>query len=148
MISITYALVALAVLCLLGGIAHTRRVVSVFMRGTKVLAAENGALQVALETARAEKERYYLQIAEFEKQRNAWHALYVEQTIGHGNAQNMMMEVIDAMGRRLSESGIKFKIPRVLHEVRSEFLEQHEMPAREQAEKLAEKTPPSPPSAA
>ncbi len=107
-----------------------------------------GDTQVALEDARAQKDRYYDKIAEFEKQRNDWHRLYVEQSIGHGNAQNLMMDVIEQMGKVLTAHKIRFNIPRVLHEVRAEFLERYEMPARadELAEKLIEK-PPVPPIA-
>ena len=145
MVSTTYVAVALVFLCVFGWWAHRRRVRAMFMQGTQTLATELGATQVALQTARDEKERYYLQIAEFERQRNGWHKLYIEQTIGHGNAQVLMMETIDKMGRALSDRGIKFRIPRVLHEVRAEFLETHEMPARHEAEKLGDKKPPTEP---
>lgn len=139
MISYTYALVALGFVCLAGWLLHMRRVRTVFMRGSQALAAELGATQIALEVARAQKDRYFEVISGFEKQRNDWHALYVEQSIGHGNAQNLMMDTIEQMGKVLSSKGIRFSIPRVLHEVRAEFLEKYEMPAR--ADELGEKKP-------
>jgi hypothetical protein len=142
MISITYALVALGLLCLVGTLLHRWRVRQIFMRGTGVLAQEVGTLQLALEDARAQKDRYFEKISEFEKQRDEWHQLYVDQSIGHGNAQNLMMDTIEQMGKVLSSKGIRFKIPRVLHEVRAEFSEKYEMPAR--SDELAQKPEPPP----
>jgi len=139
MISITYMLLLQVLLLLVGYGAYRLRLRTMFMRGTRALAVRLGETQVALEQARAEKERYYLQIAEFEKQRDGWHGLYIEQTIGHGNAQNLMMEVIDQMGRKLSEHSIKFRVPHVLHEVRAEFNEKFEQVARADAAELAQK---------
>ena len=112
------------------------------MAGTRVMAQRLGAAEVAREEARAQKDRYFEKISEFEKQRNDWHRLYVEQSIGHGNAQNLMMDTIEQMGKVLSANRIRFQIPRVLHEVRAEFLEKYEMPAR--ADELAEKKPEPP----
>ncbi len=137
MISYTYALLVLALVSFVGVVAHTWRVRRVFMRGTSVLGAQLGAAQVAIEEARAQKDRYFQTITEFEKQRNSWHQLYVDQSIGHGNAQNLMMDTIEQMGKVLSSKGVRFQIPRVLHEVRAEFLEKYEMPAR--GDELAQK---------
>jgi len=141
MISITYVIAALILLCAAGWALHRRRVKSMFMKGTRALALQVGSLQVALEDARAQKDRYFSKIEEFEKQRDDWHQLYVDQSIGHGNAQNLMMGTIEQMGKVLSAKGIRFSIPRVLHEVRAEFMETHEMPAR--ADELAPKPTPA-----
>ncbi len=130
MISYTYAALVLGFVCLLGLVLHGWRLKRVFMAGTREMAIQLGVAEVALAEARSQKDRYYEKIAEFEKQRNSWHALYVEQSIGHGNAQNLMMSTIEEMGKVLSSKGIRFNIPRVLHEVRAEFLEKYEMPAR------------------
>ncbi len=139
MISSTYAGVVSILVSLACWVLHRWRLKAVFMAGTRLLASRLGTMQLERDEARAEKERYYLKIAEFEKQRNDWHKLYVEQSIGHGNAQNLMMDTIEQMGRVLSAKGIRFQIPRVLHEVRAEFLESHEMPAR--ADEMAPKKP-------
>jgi hypothetical protein len=143
---------------------HLWRLRVVFLRGTRVLAEQVASLQIEVERARdvAQSERdkasrYFEKISDFEKERDEWRRLYTGQSIGHGNAQELMMKTIEDMGRVLSQKGIRFQIPKVLHAVREEFLGTYELPAREveaaqkaiEAAKEATQSPaPEPPTAA
>lgn len=91
-------------------------------------------LERAREVAQAERDkssRYFTKISDFERERDDWQKRYTLQSIGHGNAQSLMMQTIDGMARQLQSKGVKVKIPKVLHAVREEFLATHELPARQ-----------------
>ena len=93
------------------------------------------------EVAQAERDkssRYFLKITDFENERNQWQKLYSDQSIGHGNAQNLMMHTIEQLAAQLAAKGVKFKVPKVLQAIRDEFAETHEMPARAQLQALTE----------
>lgn len=79
----------------------------------------------------AKRERYFEQLAVFEKQRNEAWKNYFDQAIGHGNAQNLMMTTIERFARELQARGGRPQIPKVLYKVREEYLLSHEVPARE-----------------
>lgn len=94
--------------------------------------------------------RYFAKISDFERERTEWQRLYHEQSIGHGNAQALMMGTIERMARQLQDKGVRVQIPKVLHEIREEFLSQHEMPARsaiEEAKNLQALQAPQPTAA-
>ncbi len=108
-----------------------------FLEGTRLVAEECAALKIEVErarevagTERATRERYFNQISEFERQRTQWQTSYYEQSVGHGNAQDLMMGTIEALARQLQALGQRPKIPSVLHALRSEYQATHEMPAR------------------
>lgn len=107
-----------------------------FERGVAHLTEQMGAMQLELERARelaqdalARKERYFTKITDFEKIAHDWQKSYYEQSIGHGNAQQIMMDCIETLARQLQGAGIAPKIPSVIHAVRSEFMEQHQVPS-------------------
>jgi len=109
-----------------------------FMEGTRLLAEQLGAVQLEVERARevaqAERDktsRYFDQIRVFEQQRDEWQRLYFEQSAGHGGAQALMMGTIENLARELHARGGRPQIPKVLHAVRSEYEQTHELPARE-----------------
>ena len=47
----------------------------------------------------------------------------------HCNAQAIMMEAIEYMGRKLEAAGVKFQVPAVLEEVPRQFIGDHVSPA-------------------
>ncbi len=125
-----------------------------FERGTKHLTDQMGELQYQLETARTmfedergQKQRFQAKNLEIQTERDQWIKLYHDQAIGHGNAQNLMMEVIDRLGAQLTSRGIKYKVPSVLQLMREEFMQNHELPSRkalellERAKDVTQKTP-------
>lgn len=73
-------------------------------------------------------------------ERDSWQHLYFDQSVGHGNAQAMMMSTIDYMGSKLRQAGIEVPVPRLLAEVQQEFTRQHVTPV------LAQSAPKSAPS--
>lgn len=108
-----------------------------FMRGTTLLAEECATLKVELERARevaaderGKRERYFVKISEFERQRTDWQERYYAQSIGHGNAQELMMATVENLARQLQSLGHRPRIPSVLHALRAEYQSQHEMPSR------------------
>lgn len=146
--TIIVAIVALAALYAMHRY-HLWRRREVYLAGTDVLTREIGNLRMLLEDARGRADRYHTKIAEALQEREEWHQLWQQQSIGHGNAQNMMMTTIEEMGRLLSAKGIKYRLNPVLQAVRSEYLTEHEMPAREDLKQQKEsatkqQTPPTP----
>ncbi len=125
-----------------------------FMTGTKLMAEQLADLTIEVERAREATEaerakgvRYFHKISDFETERTKWQELYYTQSIGHGNAQQLMMNTIEDLARKLQKLGVRAHIPRVLQAVRDDYLSEHEMPARAaQAEaKPTEATPPTTP---
>lgn len=100
----------------------------------------HGELKQALadiQSARAEtkvesdkRSRYFDKISEVQAERDQWYKLYTAQSIGHGNAQALMMGTIEQLARQMKAKGIEPKIPRILQDVRAEFQTTHEEPAR------------------
>lgn len=132
-----------------------------FMEGTRLLAEECATLKLEVERAReiaqderSKRERYFTQLEAFEKQRVEWQELYFAQSVGHGNAQSLMMQTIERLSRELQAKGGRPVIPKVLHALRGEFEERHELPARQAQALLKEnaaaaaalQAPPGPPS--
>lgn len=144
-------------LCLWVGWRYSRRFTErTFMRGTALLAEECASLKVEVERARevaaderSKRERYFAKISEFERERTDWQERYYAQSIGHGNAQDLMMSTIENLARQLQSLGHRPKIPSVLHALRSEYQASHEMPSRaameaiESAKALVTKPQPS-----
>lgn len=107
-----------------------------FEAGTDHLTRQLGDMQVELERARevaqderAKRERYFVKITDFETLSLKWQRLYYDQATGHGNAQQMMMDCIEALARQVQSLGGKPRIPAAIQVVRSEFMEGHETPA-------------------
>lgn len=124
---------------------YLRLVREVFLRGTDVLTRQIGELRVQLEDARGRADRYRTKISEVLQEREDFHQLWQQQSIGHGNAQNMMMTTIEEMGRLLSQKGVRYRLNPLLQAVRDEYLEKHEMPARADLKKQEPQSPPPPP---
>lgn len=140
------ALCALQYLAWRSGFAHGRRQESKIDAAARAESRQRIAeLQAEVERARqvadAERDkssRYFLKITDFEKERDQWQELYTRQSIGHGNAQSLMMRTMEQMAQQLQAKGVRAQIPKALHAVREEFLQNHELPAREVAAKMAE----------
>jgi len=81
--------------------------------------------------ADAKTDRYFEQISVFEKQRDHWQKLYFDQAVGHGNAQSLMMGTIEKLCRDLVAKGARPQVPKVLYTLREEYIQTHELPARE-----------------
>lgn len=123
--------------------SEAKRSAQVFMEGTRALTEQLTAVTIEVERARAVAEeergktvRYFRKITDFETERTRWQKLYNEQSIGHGNAQQLMMTTIEALARQLQAKGVRVQIPKVLHALREEFASTHEMPSRDQVEAL------------
>jgi hypothetical protein len=122
-----------------------------------LLGDELRPLQQQLDMARAsllaeqgKSARYFHKISDFEAERDRIQQLYTEHTIGHGNAQQLMMNTIEDLARQLQARGGRPQIPKVLSVVRDEYLAKHEMPVRAAAEaiqKAQAAAPPTPPAA-
>lgn len=102
---------------------------------------------------RSKRERYFEKISDFERERSRWQKSYYEQSIGHGNAQELMMNTIEGLATQVKALGGRPKIPNVIHAVREEFIGQHELPSREATKKAVSESPspeepPVPPDAA
>jgi len=114
-----------------------RRWTRVFDAGTRMLAEEVATLKIEVERSRevaseerAKRERYFDSISKAERECQSWKDLYHSQSIGHGNAQELMMQTITNAQRVLAAKGVKLSIPRVLYAIREEFVAEHEMPSR------------------
>lgn len=112
-----------------------------FVRGTALLSEEVLSLRAIVEDERGQKGRFQSKIAEVTEERDQWVTLYHEQSIGHGNAQTIMMETIEIQARALRARGIKVTIPSVIQQLRDDFRSQHEEPALAAAQKLASEAP-------
>ena len=107
-----------------------------FMRGTRLLAEECAGLKIEVERARdvagderARTARYFEKITDFERERTTWQTSYYEQSLGHGNAQQLMINTIETLARQLQENGVRPQIPKIIYAIREEYQTQHEMPA-------------------
>lgn len=116
------------------------------------IGAERDELRVQVERAREEageardqKSRYFDKISGIEKEMTGWKNLYREQAIGHGNAQALMMNVIEHQQKLLRAKGVRFDVPEVLRALREEFQATHELPSKdaEALMVLAEKKQPA-----
>ncbi len=93
--------------------------------------------EMAIE-AEAARQRYFVKISEVTTERDIWIKKCTDESIGHGNAQNLMMRTIDEMGQVLRAKGLNFKMPPVLQAVREEFVQVHEAPARQTLEDMVQ----------
>lgn len=132
---------------------RARHWTKVFEAGTRLLTEEVTTLKIEVERSRevateerAKRERYFGSISKAESECLRWKDLYHSQSIGHGNAQELMMRTITNAQQALAAKGVKFSIPSVLYAIREEFQAQHEMPSRAAAQEP--KAPdPAPPAA-
>ncbi len=72
---------------------------------------------------RAESNR--LTIESVIQQRDGWCKLYDDQAIGHGNAQAIMMGVIEHQALKLRQAGIEVPLPPVIQETMGVFVQEH-----------------------
>lgn len=139
------------------GRREQRQTMDALAERERMLSDHAQALVVQVESARAvaqderaRRERYFVQIAAFETQRDEWQKLYYQQSIGHGNAQEMMISWINTLAQKLQALGVRVSLPTALQVLRQEFLTNHEMPSRVGMEALnakkALKTEPDPPT--
>jgi len=112
---------------------HTSRV---FEAGHRVLTQQIADMQAQLEAAREQRDaadaqthRYQLKITGVLAERDQWTSLYYEQSVGHGNAQSLLMDLVNQMGARLQRAGVKFEMPQGIATIRQEFMDKHEGPA-------------------
>lgn len=106
------------------------------------LGQELKSLHLMLQDERLKSQRYFEKISGIAKERDEWLKLYTDQSIAHGNAQNMMLNTIEHLSRQLSAHGIKHKVPGIINEVRAEYVSKHESPARDLVE--SKKAPEAP----
>ena len=125
--------------------ADAEQLVAQHKQDLEAFGAQVETARLEAQDARDHKSRYFLKIAEIEQEMTTWKNLYQEQSIGHGNAQAMMMRTIEHLGSLLKKHGVKFELPRALNAVRADFEEEHAAPARE-AVKLASQEQPKLPA--
>lgn len=87
--------------------------------------------------AEAKTKRYLDLITTFEHQRDEWQGKWQTESIAHGNAQELMMSTISRLHQQLQLLSKEHpeivrvpKIPAILNEVRAEYEQVHEAPAR------------------
>lgn len=61
-------------------------------------------------------------------ERDNWNRLYDEQSIGHGNAQAIMMDAITFLQRKLQAAGVEVQLPDVVRETQELYRERHIAP--------------------
>lgn len=125
------ALVPLATWLHRRAVARAIDTVTVYLRRQiEDMSGELDSAREAREAARAERDRYLVKVSDLAQERDAWMNLQRREAIGHGNAQNLMMQTIDGLGRQLQQAGKTPKIPAVIAQVREEFQAKFEDPAR------------------
>jgi len=134
--------------------AHHERALAEKNAMLDILRADSAASLAQLEhalteaiTERDKSSRYFLKITEFEQERDRIQVLYTRHAIGHGNAQQLMMNTIETLVRQLQAKGVRAQIPKVLHVVREEYQANYEVPARAAAEAIAKAQGAAPPAA-
>ncbi len=65
------------------------------------------------------------------KERDEWNRLYDEQSIGHGNAQAVMMDAISFLERENKKAGSTVELHPVIRETQKLYYERHVAPALE-----------------
>lgn len=108
----------------------------------QTLVVEVESARAVAQDERARRERYFLQISAFETQRDEWQSLYYKQSIGHGNAQELMISWINVLAQKLQAHGVRVSLPAAIQAVRNEFMLNHEMPSRAGMEALSAKKAP------
>jgi hypothetical protein len=74
-------------------------------------------------------EEYRVTVESVLKQRDQWCDLYNEQSIGHGNAQAIMMDAIAFLERKLRQAGVEVTLPPVVRETQELYRDRHVEPA-------------------
>ena len=111
------------------------------------LMAQLEAADTQLVAEKGRASRYFTSIEALGAERDRWQRLYTLESIGHGNAQNLLMETISGLIRQLRALGKDVEMPPVIEKVRQEHQQTHELPAREMQNALEEgqkKTPVAP----
>lgn len=101
----------------------------------KDLSREVEAAREIATNAEAKTARYLATITSFENQSLAWQGKWQEESISHGNAQELMMRTIAQLQQKLQALGHNPKIPAVLDVIRAEHEQQHSGPARNMTHK-------------
>lgn len=63
------------------------------------------------------------------KERDGWCARYDDQSIGHGNAQVMMMDAVAYLEHKLKAAGVEVKLPPIIRETQALYYSEHVAPA-------------------
>lgn len=63
------------------------------------------------------------------KERDGWIELYDKQSIGHGNAQAIMMDAIGYLEAQLSAAGVTVELPGIVRQTQDQYLMAHVLPA-------------------
>lgn len=95
----------------------------------RVVASELGAARAAAVDWERRAEEYRGTIQGVLKERDNWNKLYDEQSIGHGNAQAVMMDAIGHLVRLLRKAGVDPKLPAIIQETQDLYRERHVEPA-------------------
>ena len=148
------ALGAALPLLILGLSLHRRYVGIAVDAATSYLRQQCNEMSGELEIARTRADNYFQKIDDATRQRDIWVSLHHAESIGHGNAQNLMMEQIEILVRKLenvkgavrlhlgAESALsqrvdvlcKTRLNPVLEQVRAEHQATYVQPAMAQGE--------------
>ena len=63
------------------------------------------------------------------KERDGWCRRYDDQSIGHGNAQVIMMDAISYLEHKLKAAGVEVKLPPIVRETQALYYSEHVEPA-------------------
>lgn len=111
---------------------------------SELLLKENEQLTAHAREAEGKSETNLRVLLDMQSQRDQWQKLYMDQGAAHGNAQALMMETIERLFRTLQTHGIKCTLSPILQQVRSEFLEKHELPIAKLREAQEQVSKPAP----
>lgn len=78
-----------------------------------------------IEKNKRKADAYFQAISIIEKERDNYRLLYQDQSLGHDNAQRLMMHIISELHKELHKLGVTFKLPEIIQAVRGSFEESH-----------------------
>jgi len=78
-----------------------------------------------IQNAKRKADAYFQVISIIEKERDSYRSLYQDQSLGHDNAQRLMMHIIGELHRELHKLGVTFRLPEIIQVVRGSFEESH-----------------------
>lgn len=78
-----------------------------------------------IQNTKRKADAYFQAISIIEKERDNYRSLYQDQSLGHDNAQRLMMHIIGELHRELHKLGVTFKLPEIIQVVRGSFEESH-----------------------
>ena len=104
------------------------------------LEAAHEALENATELYKSEKRRadeYFSAIEGACNERTGWAQKYQQMAAEAGNAQDLMLSVVEGLCRQLEALGKKAEVPKIIRQLRAEFCGRHVTPKKESVEKPA-----------